>query len=265
MLKLSRKSFFVSTMLVAACIVFQLVSMPTFTSAANSKIRIFLNNTQMTFGEGKNDPEPYIRNDRTLVPFRRIFEALEMEVSWESETKRVSATKSTTDMELYIGKNYAFVNNFKKEMDVAPEITDGRTFVPLRFVSENCGAEVIWDAKTRSVYINYSKGKYKLGEEATYKDLKFSVDSIEENLDDEYILVKGKTTSKDVPLVIELQDYTKRTYSKKVSVSGELVQETGKYEFTIKIFVKGDFETENINVKTYMEGNEPFKIAEYEY
>ena len=39
-------------------------------------------------------------------------------------------------------------------MDVAPQIIDGRTMVPARYVAENLGATVKWDAATNSVMIS---------------------------------------------------------------------------------------------------------------
>ena len=36
-------------------------------------------------------------------------------------------------------------------------IQDGSTYIPLRAVSETMGAEVEWDAKTRSVYVSYTE------------------------------------------------------------------------------------------------------------
>lgn len=188
-----------------------------------------------------------------------------MEIEWNGNTRTVNAKNDTTEMQLLIGQKYAFVNNFKKQLDVAPEITDGRTFVPLRFVSESYGAEVIWEAATRSIYINYAQGEYQLGQEASYKDTKFSIDTIKENLEESHILVTGKTNTKIVPLIIELQDSTKRSYSREIEVTGIPTLETGKYEYSVKIFVKKDFKTEYVSVKTYSEGIQPFKIAEYAY
>ena len=37
------------------------------------------------------------------------------------------------------------------ELDVPPRIIDGRTMVPLRFIGETLGAEVIWNGETRQV------------------------------------------------------------------------------------------------------------------
>ncbi len=57
-------------------------------------------------------------------------------------------------VELFIGKNNVIINGEKsQEIDVAPVITNNRTFVPLRFVSEVLGAKVDWNAKEQKVII----------------------------------------------------------------------------------------------------------------
>ena len=38
-----------------------------------------------------------------------------------------------------------------------PAIRNGRTFVPVRYVSEALGAEVFWDGGTRSVTVTYTE------------------------------------------------------------------------------------------------------------
>lgn len=43
---------------------------------------------------------------------------------------------------MQIGNNVAFVNGQSVSLDVPPQIINGRTLVPIRFVSENLGAEV---------------------------------------------------------------------------------------------------------------------------
>ena len=45
-------------------------------------------------------------------------------------------------------------NGVTDSIDVAPVITDGRTMVPLRFVSEQLGASVDWDASNNAVMID---------------------------------------------------------------------------------------------------------------
>lgn len=56
-------------------------------------------------------------------------------------------------MILTIGKKEALVFGEVIENDVAPIIRNDRTMLPARFVAENLGAEVTWDADTRTVTI----------------------------------------------------------------------------------------------------------------
>lgn len=46
-----------------------------------------------------------------------------------------------------------FVNGNEVASDVAPQIIDGRTMVPIRFVGEALGADVNWDSQNNSVLI----------------------------------------------------------------------------------------------------------------
>lgn len=49
-----------------------------------------------------------------------------------------------------------YIEGEKIACDVAPEIKNGSTFVPLRVISENLGVDVAWDAKTKTVSIKDS-------------------------------------------------------------------------------------------------------------
>ena len=54
---------------------------------------------------------------------------------------------NSTAIVLTIGKASALVNGSATVLDVAPFIQEGRTFVPLRFVTEHLGGEVTYDTK----------------------------------------------------------------------------------------------------------------------
>lgn len=58
---------------------------------------------------------------------------------------------------LIIGDKKAMINGFEVPLDVPPSIIKGRTFVPIRFISEGFGAEVEWDGETRTVRIFLEK------------------------------------------------------------------------------------------------------------
>ena len=54
---------------------------------------------------------------------------------------------------LTIGSNIMTVNQAPVQMDVAPEIKDGRTMLPARWVAEALSAEVDWDENTKQAII----------------------------------------------------------------------------------------------------------------
>lgn len=108
------------------------------------------------------DSPPVIKNGRTLVPIKPIVESLGGSVGWNGTERKVSVILEGTTIELWIGKNTALVNGLKVPIDpanpkVVPEIINGRTMLPLRFVAENLGAEVQWDGSTKTITINYPK------------------------------------------------------------------------------------------------------------
>jgi hypothetical protein len=103
------------------------------------------------------DQPPVIIHDRTLVPLRGIFESLGAKVIWDGNTRRVTATKGNTTIVLQIGSKTAYKNGVAINLDPEPQIVNGRTMVPVRFVSEALGADVKWDGSTRTVIILSSK------------------------------------------------------------------------------------------------------------
>jgi hypothetical protein len=56
-------------------------------------------------------------------------------------------------MELTVGQKQLLVNGTPQEMDVAPVIMDGRTLVPVRFISQALDAPVLWDGGTKNVTV----------------------------------------------------------------------------------------------------------------
>ena len=108
------------------------------------------------------DSSPIIKNGRTLVPIRAIIEALGGTVDWDGTTRKATVTLGDTPLELWIGKSSATVNGITMPIDssnakVVPEIINGRTMLPLRFVSENLGATVGWDQSTQTITITYQQ------------------------------------------------------------------------------------------------------------
>lgn len=99
---------------------------------------------------------PTVENGRTLVPMRDIFEALGASVNWNANAHSIEAHKGDTRVWLQIGNREARINNRQVLLDQAPEIQNGSTLVPLRFVSEALGAQVNWNGANRLVEITAS-------------------------------------------------------------------------------------------------------------
>lgn len=99
------------------------------------------------------DQKPIIKDDRTLVPLRAIFEALDAYVGWNDEEKRVISIKGDTTISLTIGSDQLYVNGNAKTIDVPAQIINDRTMVPLRAVAESFGCDVDWDGRTKTVII----------------------------------------------------------------------------------------------------------------
>ena len=108
-------------------------------------------------GEGRTlDTEPFLKPEinRTMVPMRFIGEALGVEVIWMDERRQVVIKDPYNIIILTIDSDKVLVNNGEKDLDCPVEILPpGRTFVPLRFVSENLGAKVLYNTDKREVTI----------------------------------------------------------------------------------------------------------------
>lgn|GEM_PF-1600368 len=109
-------------------------------------------------GQTLNFDQPAVGIDnRTMVPVRGILESLGATVQWDQDTLTVNASLNGNDIEMTVDKNTAYVNGEKYMLDVPPLVINGRTLVPVRFVSESLNAKVLWDDASRTVSI-YTEG-----------------------------------------------------------------------------------------------------------
>lgn len=121
---------------------------------AGNPVKIYFMNQQLT-----SDVEPYIENGRTMVPVRMISEKMGYDVLWDNETRKVTIVSTKQQIVLTIDSQKAQVGNQTISLDVPAVIRQNRTFVPIRFVSENFGYQVEWDNDSRSVLITNTAAK----------------------------------------------------------------------------------------------------------
>lgn len=131
-----------------ACLCFMLASAP-WTSEAADKARIIVNGKLLQV-----QVDPIYAGDRLLVPMRPIFEALSAEVEWNQGTDMILVRKDDQRLTLKIGQNYAWKDTRRLELETPAKLVNQTTMVPLRFVSEALGAEVMWNAESKTAIIN---------------------------------------------------------------------------------------------------------------
>ncbi len=98
---------------------------------------------------------PILKDGRTLLPIRSIIESMGGNVGWNDYERKITLSLKNNTVELWLGDNKAKINGTQCEMEVPAQSINGRTFVPLRFVAENLGCHVIWEASTKTVTIEY--------------------------------------------------------------------------------------------------------------
>jgi len=114
---------------------------------------------------------PFIQGGRTLVPLRAVFEALSLNVGWDSGA--ITGTRGNTEIRLTVGSTIAYRNGRRLLLDVAPMVVNDRTMVPIRFIAESIGASVSWTPETQTIqitqtpqFVEFSGERISLGDTA---------------------------------------------------------------------------------------------------
>lgn len=119
------------------------------------------------------DVQPVMQNGRTLVPFRAIAEALDVQVTWDGAAQTINATDGKNTVRLQMNSNTGYRNQNPIPLDVPPLNLNGRTLIPLRFFGEAFNCQVVWDNATYTVKITSAPrqmsviGFYALGDTQT--------------------------------------------------------------------------------------------------
>ncbi len=99
------------------------------------------------------DVAPYIKDGRTFVPLRAVANALgvpDSSIMWDGVSK-VTIIKGSLVAQFTIGSTTLLLNGAAITMDVAPEITDSRTCLPVAWAAQALGVTYTWDATAQTV------------------------------------------------------------------------------------------------------------------
>jgi len=120
---------------------------------------VLVNGEYVTF----SDAVPQIRDSRSFLPFVAVFEQLgfsEEAMTWDGETKTVTATRDAITISLTIGKQEILLTRDGETTsfptDVAPYIdpATSRTYLPFGLVADVLGYNVGWDGDVKAVLID---------------------------------------------------------------------------------------------------------------
>lgn len=88
-----------------------------------------------------------------MVPLRLITEALGGQVTWTDHETPIAIEYGGHHIALTVGDRAATVDGNTVETDVPAQIVGDRTLVPIRFVSEQLGMDIVYDDASRCVSI----------------------------------------------------------------------------------------------------------------
>jgi len=159
-----------------------------------SKVVFSLDGKQVA--ESKQYPYQWKVDTSTLSPG-----AHKLKVTVYDSKGRIASSKQSTIMvdtsadklskdqyALYINEKYVYTANGKIKLPVAPYTSQGRTLVPLRFISNTLGADVKWNSKDKSITI---KGKSTIV--LTEGSQTVTVDGVKSQLEVPPVSIKGTT------------------------------------------------------------------------
>lgn len=120
--------------------------------AEDSNVNLQLNGEAVV-----SDQPAVIVNGRTMVPVRVVAEALGCEVKWDANTKTAVFVKDGVEASLTIGAAVLNISDgnvtVPVEIDSPAVIINGRTMVPIRFLSDTFDCDVEWDGETKTVNV----------------------------------------------------------------------------------------------------------------
>jgi|GEM_PF-2822815 len=120
-------------------------------------IQVFYNKEPVSFSK-----DPVIVSNYTLVQFRPLFETFGLKIAWDQATQTVTGSREKLHIKMVIGSTTATVNDIDFTLPVAPQLIDGNTMIPLRFIVEVTGNIVNWDGTARTVNIDSSLASHNL-------------------------------------------------------------------------------------------------------
>jgi hypothetical protein len=129
------------------------------TYKARTVIHLQVGNTTAMVNNARKklDAVPVNVKGVVMVPLRFIGEAFGALVTWDPVFQIIDIELRDLPIRLQLGANYASVAGRKVILQGIPVNMKGTTMVPIRFIGEAFGAQVVWNAPTQGIDITYPK------------------------------------------------------------------------------------------------------------
>ncbi|MEK6991723.1 copper amine oxidase N-terminal domain-containing protein [Paenibacillus sp. FSL K6-1566] len=126
-----------------------------------SEVRVSVDGREVQFP----DEHPYVdpKTNLTMVPLAFVSDKLGATAKWNGELKQITISLKRDNIMLVIGDHHAQVNGKRVDFKGAAVLKNGRTMVPLRFISEALHAIVDWQPSSNRVSIMTSVARVPKG------------------------------------------------------------------------------------------------------
>lgn len=190
--------------------------------AEERPIEVIFNEKQLVF-----EQDPVNLDGTTLVPFRALFEAMDIAVGWDGERREVTGTKEGLNLTLTIDSKTAVVNGKQVQLEQAPRIMADVTMVPLRFVSETTGALVAWNGYKPQIIVYTDSFIRQNG--ATREQVQDMIDKELARIKQEYEREQERIAANAPPTPVDVPEAPKGSVVYKPADKAELANLQGMY------------------------------------
>lgn len=135
-----------SLMLLFVTALLLLGTVPVHSAQVAEKIKVVVDGQEL-----KMSNDPITRNGTILLPFRSLFNALGLSVKYIPEIPSIEAQIGKDTLYMLVNDKVAYYKSERFVMKPGPEVIEGVTYVPLRFIGDRAGYETAWDAVTGTV------------------------------------------------------------------------------------------------------------------
>jgi hypothetical protein len=91
------------------------------------------------------DVQPQTIDGQVMVPVRTVFEKMGANVTWDEATQTVTADVNGKMVSLQIGNSEASFDGQMRYLPVPPRVVDNRTMVPMKFLGDSMGNDLMWN------------------------------------------------------------------------------------------------------------------------